>query len=257
MEREIARNLIKDIPIPIIRPLPTLFYYGKYSNDNGSDHAYSLFKQSVEYLKKITKLLEIKTNNPDFNNITELLSKLINLENHNIEKSVIKISAMLSQFCKQEKDKIKNDPNFSKENLGKLYKTIVQPLNLLIIDNNNEPNRINKLSNHLINTGYYNVTMSKLKANNFIDLVKTADFLIFTSAYPITINDDVLNSQLYNKPIIILADLKKDKTKDQQTIRNGSWLQKKGFEVLYKIFTPLRLFTSIDKHYMAHYLDPK
>ena len=47
-----------------------------------------------------------------------------------------------------------------------------------------------------------------------------------------------------------MAVLKKDKKFDQQTLRNGAWLERKGHEVLYKIFTPLRLFTTVDKIYM-------
>ena len=47
-----------------------------------------------------------------------------------------------------------------------------------------------------------------------------------------------------------MADLKNDKKVDQQTIRNSAWLQNKGYDVLYKIFTPIRLFSNIDKIYL-------
>ena len=93
-----------------------------------------------------------------------------------------------------------------------------------------------------------------LHVYNFRDILQACDFIIFTSAYSITINEDVLKVRQYNKPMMILADIKKEEKVDQQTLRNGAWLQSKEYDVLYKIFTPLRLFTSVDKNYMKYHL---
>ena len=88
---------------------------------------------------------------------------------------------------------------------------------------------------------------TKIEADKFSDEILENDFVVFASATPQTIHEDVNMLQTYHKPGLILGNLSQDSKLNQQTIRNGAWLRKSGYNVLFKIFSPLRLFTTIDK----------
>ena len=253
MEKEITKpNIIKGIPVPLIRPLPTLHYFGLYAHKINSNPASKLFKEHVNYLSNAIKILASETSDENFQNISDKTSQLVTAQNNSIAEIVMQITSQLSDLCVKHSSTLKDNPKFSKENLGELYKKFVQPLKVLLIDNNNEPERVNKLFDTFTKTCYFNVLRIHRNAENFIENINKCDFVIFTSAYPITINEDIQNIQTYKKPSLILANLKKDDKFDQQTLRNGAWLEQRGYEVLYKIFTPLRLFTAVDKTYMKY-----
>ena len=245
-----APNIVKGIPVPLIRPLPTLYYYGRYATDHADNNAAKFFEGSVAYLVDAIKAMDSEIAHNGFSFVAEIIADLVTAEKNTIVDKVVSITSQLSNLCSKNSDNIKNNPKFSKENLAQLYRSRVQPLKILLIDNNNEPQRVDKLSETFQSTCFYDVTIIRLHAARFVDKVHSSDFIIFASAYPIAVNEEVQNIQQYKKPCLIMANLIKDKKFDQQTIRNGNWLQSRGHEVLYKIFTPLRLFTTIDKAYI-------
>jgi len=243
-------NIVRGIPVPLIRPLPTFYYYGRYATQNGSFEALKRFNSSATYFADSVKILASETNDKRFLDIADLATQFNLSDMMSIIDHVIKITTGLSDLCVAHSDLLKGNPALSKENFAEGYKSTVGPLRIILIDNNSEYERIAKLKETFINTCYFDVAISSLYADSFIDRVNACDFIVFASAYPITINEDVKNVHTYNKPCLIIANLIKDKKFDQQTIRNGNWLQRRGYEVLYKIFTPLRLFTTIEKLYM-------
>ena len=158
MERDISKpNVVKGIPVPLIRPLPTLYYYGQYFQQNDSPKAIKLFKDHIEYLTDAIKILASEVDD-DINYIANLTSELSDTDTNIIVNKVIQITSKLSDACIKHKNKIKDNPKFSKENLAQLYRLKVQPLKLLLIDNNNEPQRAKKLLDTFQNTCYYDVT---------------------------------------------------------------------------------------------------
>ena len=142
-----------------------------------------------------------------------------------------------------------------------LFFSIIIPILFLIhyfqtdlINNNNETEFVDKISSTLSSSCYYDVDKAKPGSEGFIDKIVNSDFVLFASATPQSIHEDVEYLETYRKPGLILAPIKKDEKLDQQTIRNGSWLKNRGYEVLYKIFSPMRLFTTIDKIMIRDFL---
>jgi len=255
MEDKISSpNIVKGIPAPLIRPLPPLYYYGRFSDNKHIEHAQKFFSGNVSYLIEGINILTKITADKQFDEVSQLTSTLLTAANNKISDIVYAITSDLSALCTKYSNVLKNNPDISKENLATLYQSKVTPLQVLLIDNNNESERMEKLLDIFQNTCYYRVTQIKPHSDRFVEKINSNDFIIFASAYPIHINEQVQNIQQYRKPCMVMAELKKDKKIDQQTLRNGAWLQSRGFEVLYKIFTPLRLFTTIDKLYLKFIL---
>ena len=247
-------NIVKGIPVPLIRPLPTLYYFGRFSNGKQSIEASNYFNGTVDYICDAIRLLHDQTKDESLLQLNTLCSNLKECAASDTASCVIDITTKLSTCCSRNADKIKGNDALSKEQFFEIYKSKVAPLKTLLIDNNDEPEKIDRFTNTLTNTCFFEVLDTKPYADNYIESINKSDFVIFASAKPIMINEDVQNIQSYQKPFIVLAELTKDDAEDQQTLRNGAWLQSKGYEVLYKIFTPLRLFTTIDKMYMKFHL---
>ncbi len=247
-------NVVRAIPVPLIRPLPTLYYYGRYANGKKSTEASAYFQETIDYACSAIKLLYQKTDDDNFLQINALCSDLKDCAAKNITNCIEEITSQLSDCCSEHANIIKDNDALSKEQFFNIYKAKVKPLKTLLIDNNNEPDKIQRLSNTFTNTCFFDVIKTKPRADKYIDMINKSDFVVFSSATPITINEDVQDIQSYQKPLVVFASLTKHDAKDQQTLRNGAWLQSKGHEVLYKIFTPLRLFTTVDKLYMKFHL---
>ncbi|MBD3289186.1 hypothetical protein GF337_10310 [candidate division KSB1 bacterium] len=247
-------NIVKGIPVPLIRPLPTLYYFGRFSNGKQSNEASNYFNGTVDYTCDAIQLLHDQTADETLLQLSRLCSDLKKCAAQETTDCVIDITTKLSKCCSEHSAQIKGNNALSKDHFLSIYKSKVKPLKTLLIDNNNEPDKIERISNTLTNTCFFEVFDTKPNADKYIARINQSDFIVFTSAKPITINEDVQSIQSYEKPFIVLADITKDDVKDQQTLRNGAWLQSRGYEVLYKIFTPLRLFTTIDKMYMKFHL---
>lgn len=247
-------NVVKGIPVPLIRPLPTLYYYGRYANGKKSTEASTYFRETIDYICSAIQLLHQQTDDDDFLRINTLCSDLKECSATNITNCTEKITSQLSDCCSEHATIFKEDDALSKEQFFSIYKAHVKPLKTLLIDNNDEPDKSQRISTTFTNTCFFDVIETKPRADKYIDMINQSDFVVFLSARPMTIHDDVQDIQAHQKPLVVFASLTKDDAKDQQTLRNGAWLQNKGHEVLYKIFTPLRLFTTVDKLYMKFHL---
>jgi len=142
-----------------------------------------------------------------------------------------------------------------KSNFINIYNESVKKLNLLVVDNNNEPERVNKLESTLKNFCFYDVDKTSIQAYNYPDKLVKNDFIFYASTHPANIHSDIKTLKTYHKPGLAIAHIEKDGVADRQAIRHGAQLQKSGFPVLYKVFTPIRLFTSVDKLYMKFHLN--
>jgi hypothetical protein len=81
-----------------------------------------------------------------------------------------------------------------------------------------------------------------------------SDVVLFCSTASPNIHHQVKSLQNFKKPGLAIVQMEKDVAEDKEAIRHGSQLMKTGFPVLIKMFTPLRLFTTIDKIYLLHQL---
>ncbi len=242
-------NVVKGIPPLLVRALPTIYYYGRFASETVADRAKSMFESYVQYLVLALKKTEEVAADHQLTEIINQVEGMLSIPSDNVESEVYKITSELSKFC-QNNSKIKeqySSKNGLKQAYLKLFCDIVKKTRVLLIDNSNQPDWAENLTKRLEGSCYYDVMKTKIEADKFSDEILENDFVVFASATPQTIHEDVNMLQTYHKPGLILGNLSQDSKLNQQTIRNGAWLRKSGYNVLFKIFSPLRLFTTIDK----------
>ena len=243
-------SVVKGIPSLLVRALPILYYYGRFAEKNIPAEAKSIFNSYTKYLSEAIKKMNTVVADKDLDLLVAEVNQLLNLDYHKIETEVFEITKKLSQFCIKNSEIIKKEfegKSGSKTSLVDLFARTIEKTKILLLNNDNNYDWVNSLSKKLISKCYYDVTITKISADDFSDNIVKSDFVVFASATPQSIHEDVEFLKTYQKPGLILGSLQKDEKLDQQTIRNGSWLKSRGYDVLYKIFSPMRLFTTVDK----------
>ncbi len=256
MYEEIRRpKLLKPIPMLFIRSLSTIYYFGKYVGDNVPEKPRDLFITNLDYLSTGLKNLGNYLSDCQFNNIGEKIEQLNSISGSEIQKKLEEATVELSQLCEQQQNAIDCAIKELRMKFMENYRNTVTKIGVLVIDNNNEPEAVNKISSILNNFCYFDTERTPFPSKDYPALLANADFAFFTSTHPSQIHDMVNSLRRgYRKPGLAIAYLEKQKAPDDQAIRHGAQLQRSGFYVLYKVFTPIRLFTSIDKIYMKYHL---
>jgi hypothetical protein len=243
-------NIVKGIPTLLVRAMPTIFYYGRYADQKISDRAKSCLDSYLNYLIQGIKIMASVMNDNELAAVVGKVANLSQIKPAQIEDELFQISRNLSVIFLSKKDLVKekyDGANGAKDSLTKLFHSTVKSPKIAIVDTNNELEWVDKLSATLSESCYYDTIKTRPIAENYTDDILQSDFVLFASATPQRIHEDVEALKNYKKPGLILGQLKKDEKSDQQTIRNGSWLRSRGYDVLFKLFSPLRLFTTIDK----------
>jgi len=243
-------NIVRGIPNLIVRAMPTIYYYGRYAGQNISEQANLYFESHVEYLNQALKKMAVALSDGELESATTSVTKLTEIQPGQIEDEVYQISRNLSAIFSAKKDEVKkiyDNENSVKNELVELFRSTALRPKVAVVDTSNEFEWVDKLAATLTDSCYYDVVKTRPMAESYTDDLLKSDFVLFASATPQRIHEDVENLKRYKKPCLILGQLKKDEKLDQQTIRNGSWLRSRGYDVLFKLFSPLRLFTSIDK----------
>ncbi|MBC8182364.1 hypothetical protein H8E88_14780 [candidate division KSB1 bacterium] len=253
-------NLIKGIPTLIVRALPVPYYYGRYAGQNIPSQAESIFKTYINYLSEALKQMSELLGNEHCTSLKTKVDQLAKVNPSEVEAEIVEITRNLSEICTQNKSKIKEGyegENGLKKSFVELFRDVVDTTKVLIINNSDDTDWVEGLKTKLTKNCYYDVEISQTKAQNFSDLMVKSDVIVFASATPQTIHEEIKFLSTYRKPGLVLGSLQKDEKLDQQTMRNGSWLRSRGIDVLFKIFSPMRLFTTIDKINMRFLLQGK
>ncbi|MDZ7342257.1 MAG: hypothetical protein ONB27_12945 [candidate division KSB1 bacterium] len=250
-------NIIKGIPALLVRALPTIFYFGRYAGEKIPANARAIVKSHINYLTRAIQETAKVLQESELESIAAQVAALATIHPSQIEPEVYRLSALLSGIFSRYKEvaRTKLDENeMFKDMVIDLFRATAQRPHIAIVDNNNELEWTDKLATTLRSSCYYETDTTRPLAENFSDVMLLSDFILFASATPQSIHEDAACLKNYHKPGLILGTLKKDEKLDQQTIRNGAWLRSRGYDVLFKLFSPLRLFTSIDKIYIRFLL---
>ena len=247
-------NLLKNIPLVFIRALPSMYYYSKFSNSNIPVNEKKLFTTNVDYLASAIKLLNQDLKDGEFVKLSDSITKLNSSHESEMLGHLEIITIKFSEMCTKKKTEISAATKNIKPALVELYRNSVPKLGILVVDNNNESKRVETLLNTLQNYCYYDVESSIPGSPEFSKKVINSDFVIFASTHPPQINEDVKSLDTFHKPCMSLVHVNMDMEIDQQAVRHGAQLIRIGHSVLFKIFTPIRLFTSIEKMYMKYHL---
>jgi len=250
-------NLVKGIPTLIVRALPVPYYFSRYARDQVPAKAIALFNSYVRYLSQSLSQLSERIGDNRCASLKNRIDQLTRITPISVETEIIDVTSQLSEICTQNKDKIKQayeSDDGLKNSLAQLFGEMIDKTKILLINNSDNPEWVAGLALKLTNSCNYAVEICANKAPNFSDAIVNCELAIFASATPQSIHEEIELLHTYQKPGLVLGGLQKDEKLDQQTIRNGSWLRKRGVDVLFKIFSPIRLFTTIDKIYMKFLL---
>jgi hypothetical protein len=258
MYEEIRKpKLLKDVPTSLIRALPTLYYTNKYSRADLSERIQNLYKSNVLFLSEGLNKIGNLLNNNDFKVLSGQANELEGTPSEELFQKTQEISEELANLCTDCRDKLRKMNREIKTELNALYPSLVDTINILLIDNSCGEEDISKVAGTLKNFCFYHVDQTEPPASDFSDKLTNSDFALFYCISSPEIHKQVNSLTTYHVPGLAMMHIDKDVALNQEAIRHGAQLMKVGFCVLYKMFTPIRLFTTIDKTYLQYNLQQK
>lgn len=246
-------NIVRGIPLLLVRAMPTIYYYGRFASVEIPAQAQSIFENNIDYLAQAIEKFAVILNDTDLPAIAPKVRNLAEIQPRQIEAELYTISGNLSTIFSVQKDALKDryeSDNAAKDGLTALYRTTVKRPTISVVDTSNELEWTEKICDTLTSSCYYDIIKTRPLAESITSDILAGDFVLFTSATPQRIHEDIECLKTYKKPGLVLGQLKKDEKLDQQTIRNGAWLRSRGHDVLFKLFSTLRMFSTIDKIYV-------
>lgn len=243
-------KLLVGIPMLLIRAFPAIFYYRRYKNEKTDLKTDELYQSKLTFLIRALRMIGKGMDQKEYSDLSRS-AEVFYLENtQSMEEDFINFIIELSAICDTYKKTLRAYVKANRAGLRELYKDVVIPLQIVLIDYTGVQERVSALRNTLQNFCYYKVVTEKPDSHKYGSTLLQSDFGLFTTTFPPRIHDDVKSLKSYRRAGLAIAHLDEEEGRNAQSIRHGSQLQKIGFPVLFKIFTPLRLFTSIDKEYM-------
>jgi hypothetical protein len=247
-------DILRNIPLLLIRGLSPVYYFCRYINNHSTEKAENIYLGHLSFVASLVRRMGEELKSKELCQLASRLTMLENIADTSQINELEKITSSLSEVCTKMRSPIEQMFRNKKPEFVNLYHQNIEKLKVLLVDNNNEPERVNKIASLLQNFCYYKLDTSRHNAYNYPKKLIENDFIFFASTHPATIHDSFKSLNTYKKPGLAVAYIEKDGKVDRQAIRHGAQLQKVGFKVLYKVFTPIRLFTSIDKIYMKYQL---
>ncbi len=248
-------KLLKHMPMLIIRSLPAVYYYYRYINRQGPEQrARKLQQTNLLYLNALLKKIGQDLVNADFLNLSDEMKPFIGPHSRTEAADFTHYVERLSLYCEKNAANLRKYTRENRDVLRDLYRGMVKILSILILDNSGEPKHAGIIANNLQHFCHYNCETLSTDSPQMVDRVSASDFVLLGSTISTRIHEDVKILQSYKKPGLAITHLDKKSDKNTQAVRHGSQLHKTGFPVLFKLFSPLRLFTSIDKEYMRFHL---
>jgi hypothetical protein len=248
-------RLLKDIPLLLIRGLSPVYYYCRFADHQNPEKAEQIFLTHLNFVASQLRFLGEELKNKDLCEQTTRLRMLENMPQKNRLSELEDITQKLSQTVSGIRTEVEKVFKTQKANFIDIYNQEVKKLKVLVVDNNREPERVAKLESTLQKFCYYEADKVSIHAYNYPEKLVKSDFVFYASTHPASIHSDIKSLKTYQKPGLAIAYIEKEGVPDRQAIRHGAQLQKSGFAVLYKVFTPIRLFTSVDKLYMKYHLN--
>ena len=253
MYEEIRKpKLLKDVPTSLIRALPTIYYTNKFSGVDIKERIQELYNSNVIFLSQALHKIARNINNQAFITLADEILKLKGTPSLELFEQTQRFSVKLADVCSANREDLRKNNQQIKTELATLYQTLVNTINVLLIDNSCGEQDISKIAGILGNLCYYHTDQTEPVASDFSSKLLTSDFALFYCISSPDIHKQVNSLTTYHVPGLAMMHIDKDVAINQEAIRHGSQLMKIGFCVLYKMFTPIRLFTTIDKTYL-HY----
>ncbi len=251
MYEEVRRpGMLKSIPLLYIRALPALYYYGKYCQDSDFPRGRILFQQNLDYLIKAIDLLAGHGMQSHVLQLQALVEEVAKSPGHKIGNAVEQLTIALSEFCTEHKETCHTFYQANKKVLIDIYRNSVTPLHVLSGDQ--EPPT--KLPHLLCDYCYYDVTQASSKSENYSDLISENDFIVLTDLASSEIHREIERIDAFHKPAMVVSMSDAKNSESKTTIRHAMQLIRTGFPVIFKILTPIRLFTTVEKTFYKYHM---
>ncbi|OQX88569.1 hypothetical protein B6D60_01870, partial [candidate division KSB1 bacterium 4484_87] len=129
-----APNVIKDIPLPLVRAMPTLYYYGCFATQTAPPEAKILFSDYLKYFQKALILISEFLPDPRFEKMVEQTDCLTPDAPSEISHCIYKLSLQLSQICQQNKERLQQalERRNLNESLRKLFDQSIEKRSVLV-----------------------------------------------------------------------------------------------------------------------------
>lgn len=239
-------GILKHIPLPLIRSLPCIYYYNKFKPKQVTEKVNNFFESNINYLDEVLVYLSNRTDIHQFKEISRSIYRLKKENSPQLSNTIEKLACI----CECNSDKLKKITKSEKKKLNEIYIKNIIKLLITIIDIQNNQEKLKKLSSVLKNNCNYDVEITNLENSKISDKILASDLILYNSTLNPKIHQLIDSLSSYKKPGIVLVPLFGNTEEDRVALRHGNQLKKKGYHVIIKAFTPIRLFTSIDREYL-------
>lgn len=247
-------RLLKDVPILYIRALPSIYYFSRYNSGKSDEEAKAVYLSNLDYLHRAICLAADRLSIQRLTELAGEIKKAREVPKDKLLKHHESIAERLAELTTEHRKDFRNHISKERPLLIEEYKNIVKKLRVLIIAKSDDVDKVKKTASMLKNFCYYDVQTTSMQDASFAQKMNNNDVVLFFSVRDSRIHEDIKVLDTYKKPGLALAVPANGGKVDNQSIRHGAQLMKIGFPVLFKVFTPIRLFTTIDKLYMAYRL---
>ena len=249
--------LLKDIPSVLLRSLPAVYYFSKYFNHATPYKTKTLFKTNAMFLSNALNYLGEKWNADELKHFGDTICKMsvkpYKSLIHGLENEIINFA----KFCSTNRKLVKDRFSEVEHRLHSLYQESVTKLQIFLFNPNGDHSIFDQVERNLYDFCDYNVLSSNPAKNHFSNNMLNSDFVIFLSIYDKRILDDIQYIDIYARPGLALGPGNFDQIKYREAEKNSNELAKKGIKVIYKMYSPIRLYTTIDKLYLKYHLKPE
>ena len=247
-------KMLKDVPLLLIRPLPSLYYFSQFASGNIPDIISELVSANIRYIQSAQIALGESIGVKEFSNLAELFHELCAIPQEQMKKKIEGLTRQLADLSTEHKTEIRAVMHELKTDLSDMYQKTVPSFSVLFVQYNGEKSSSHKIIQLLENFCFYQTEIIDRSDRGYSEKMIDTDFVIFNSTQLSLIHNDVISLSNFGKPGLAVVEVRKDKQPDSQSIRHALQLLRSGFQVLFKVFTPIRLFTSIDREYIRYHL---
>ncbi len=237
-------------PSVLIRPLPAVYYFARYIQNNGSDDIGRYYRRQILYLENALKTLAKELNVVEFEVISLQFSALI--ESSHVKRLAYTESAAraMTACCTHWHDTLQEHRSQWVPVLQQIYEETVTPLQILLVDYPKNPSRIEKLRHNLIASCHYKVNCIPGIDETYQAQILEADCVIFTDIQPSRLHRDYERLRSYRRPAIAIIPRDESTDVDKMALRHAGQLSRLGMDILFYYLTPIRLYTTIEKNYI-------
>ena len=247
-------GILKHIPIPLIRALPCIYYYNNYRKTKKNEKIAKFLDSNINY---IDEALVYMSNRLEIHQFKDISRTLYGLKKDNPTQYSLHYTSAIEKLacvCECNIDKIKKFLKSEKSKLNNIYTKNILKLKILLVITQGIEAQHKKLSSILTNNCNYDVDTANANNSEYSEQIINSDLVVMNSTFSPEVHQFMNSLNSFKKPGIALVPLVGISEDDRISLRHGNQLKKKGYHVIYKSFTPIRMFTSIDREYLKYNL---